>query len=71
MRKERQRQEEQQKQSQKPKSQDGDLDGPKEEELVPEKLAKVFTFYFLHDINLLYFHTVWYGERLDDANELY
>ena len=42
MKKERQRQEEQQKQAQKPKSQDGDLDGPKEEELVPEKLAKVF-----------------------------
>ena len=42
VKKERQRQEEQQKQAQKPKSQDGDLDGPKEEELVPEKLAKVF-----------------------------
>ena len=41
MKKERQRQEEQQKQAQRPKSQDGDLDGPKEEELVPEKLAKV------------------------------
>ncbi len=41
MRRERQRQEEQHKQPQKPKSQDTDLDGPKEEELVPDKLAKV------------------------------
>ena len=41
MKKEKQRQEEQQKQTQKPKNQDADLDGPKEEELVPDKLARV------------------------------
>ena len=51
VKKERQRQEEQQKQAQKPKSQDGDLDGPKEEELVPEKLAKVFWLRIFSEIS--------------------
>ncbi len=42
LKKEKQRQEEQQKQAQqKTKNPDSDLDGPKEEELVPDKLAKV------------------------------
>jgi len=46
MKREKQKQEEQQKQQQqqqqsKTKSQDAELDGPKEEELVPEKLERV------------------------------
>lgn len=44
MKREKQKQEEQQKQQQqqgKTKSQDPELDGPKEEELVPEKLERV------------------------------
>ena len=63
MKKERQRQEEQQKQAQKPKSQDGDLDGPKEEELVPEKLAKVSHVSLNYspncDVNLVVDFKVW------------
>ena len=39
--KERQKAEEQKKEQSKSKAQDAELDGPKEEELVPEKLAKV------------------------------
>jgi len=44
MKREKQKQEEQQKQQQqqgKTKSQDPEIDGPKEEELVPEKLERV------------------------------
>ena len=70
MKKERQRQEEQQKQAQKPKSQDGDLDGPKEEELVPEKLAKVFSFKLL-PMNLnCCTECVWHNQRFAEAKEL-
>ena len=46
-RREKQRLEEQKKEASRAKSQDAELDGPKEEELVPEKLSKVW---LLHDI---------------------
>ena len=55
MKREKQKQEEQQKQQQqqqgKTKSQDPELDGPKEEELVPEKLERVSVF--VHCLELI------------------
>lgn len=44
LQKEKAKQDEQAKKEQKPKAADADLDGPKEEELLPEKLARVGRF---------------------------
>ena len=55
LRKEKEKQDEQHKkeqQQQKGKSQDADLDGPKEEELLPEKLARVICWILIFAVKL-------------------